>query len=85
MKVMICGKGGSGKSTVTVLLARALRAAGKSVLVVDADESNLCLHRLLGASLPAAVKGRSGCAAMIHLQGGVVGLPLQCNGLKRQG
>lgn len=55
MKVMICGKGGSGKSTVTVLLARALRAAGKSVLVVDADESNLCLHRLLGASLPAAV------------------------------
>lgn len=55
MKVMICGKGGSGKSTVTVLLARALRQQGKTVLVVDADESNLCLHRLLGAPLPEVV------------------------------
>jgi CO dehydrogenase maturation factor len=64
MKVMICGKGGSGKSTVTVLLARALKEMGKTVLVVDADESNLCLHRLLGASLPEVVMeamgGRSG-------------------------
>ena len=70
MKVMICGKGGSGKSTVTVLLARALRAAGKSVLVVDADESNLCLHRLLGASLPAAVMesmgGRQGAKQQLQ-------------------
>ncbi len=55
MKVMICGKGGSGKSTVTVLLARALAKRGKTVLVVDADESNLCLHRLLGAPLPEVV------------------------------
>lgn len=64
MKVMVCGKGGSGKSTVTVLLARALRAMRKTVLVVDADESNLCLHRLLGAPLPEVVMeamgGRSG-------------------------
>lgn len=52
MKVMLCGKGGSGKSTITALLARALKNAGKSVLVVDADESNLCLHRLLGAQMP---------------------------------
>ena len=48
---MICGKGGSGKSTITTLLARALNKNGKTVLVMDADESNLCLHRLLGAPL----------------------------------
>lgn len=70
MKVMVCGKGGSGKSTVTVLLARALRELGKTVLVVDADESNLCLHRLLGASLPEVVMeamgGRSGAKQQLQ-------------------
>ncbi len=52
MKIMICGKGGSGKSTITSLLARAFAESGKRVLVIDADESNQCLHRLLGARLP---------------------------------
>lgn len=64
MKIVICGKGGSGKSTLTALLARALKDSGKTVLVVDADESNLCLHRLLGAQLPEilmdAMGGRKG-------------------------
>jgi CO dehydrogenase maturation factor len=64
MKIMICGKGGCGKSTLTVLLARALANTGKKVLVVDADESNLCLHRLLGANQPEilmdAMGGRPG-------------------------
>ncbi len=64
MKIMICGKGGCGKSTLTVLLARALVGIGKKVLVVDADESNLCLHRLLGAQQPEnmmdAMGGRKG-------------------------
>lgn len=49
MKLLICGKGGSGKSTLAVLLAKAFVSADRSVLLVDADESNLALHRLAGA------------------------------------
>lgn len=49
MKLMICGKGGSGKSTLSVLLARTFTRLGRRVLLVDADESNLGLHRLAGA------------------------------------
>lgn len=70
MKVMICGKGGSGKSTITTLLARALKKSGKTVLVVDTDESNLCLHRLLGAELPDVLMdtmgGRKGAKEKLH-------------------
>jgi len=70
LKILICGKGGSGKSTVTTLLARALNGAGKQVLVVDADESNLCLHRLLGARLPEilmdAIGGRKGVREQLN-------------------
>ncbi|RLC73243.1 MAG: ATP-binding protein [Chloroflexi bacterium] len=47
-KVSICGKGGSGKSIVAVLLARALLKKGYTVLAVDADESNPGLHRMFG-------------------------------------
>jgi len=47
-KLSICGKGGSGKSTVASLLARGLRDRGRRVLVVDSDESNPGLYRALG-------------------------------------
>jgi CO dehydrogenase maturation factor len=47
-KVAVCGKGGSGKSVVTRLLAEGLRKNGYRVLVVDADESNTGLPRMLG-------------------------------------
>lgn len=47
-KVAVCGKGGSGKSTVVALLARGLRDKGYRVLVVDSDESNPGLYRILG-------------------------------------
>ena len=47
-KIAVCGKGGSGKSTVVALLARALRDGGARVLVVDSDESNPGLYRVLG-------------------------------------
>jgi CO dehydrogenase maturation factor len=52
MKLSVCGKGGSGKSTVVSLLAKAARADGYRVLVVDSDESNSGLFRLLGFEQP---------------------------------
>jgi CO dehydrogenase maturation factor len=47
-KISVCGKGGSGKSTVVALLAHGLRDRGYRVLVVDSDESNPGLYRALG-------------------------------------
>lgn len=52
MIVMICGKGGCGKSTVTSLLANELAARNKKVFVIDMDESNYGLYRQLGLPLP---------------------------------
>ncbi|MFH1154035.1 MAG: P-loop NTPase [Pseudomonadota bacterium] len=52
MKILICGKGGCGKSTVAALLARAMHKRGKRVLLVDADESNIGLYRMLGLEIP---------------------------------
>lgn len=52
MKIILCGKGGCGKSTVATLLARAYQKEGRQVLVIDSDESNYGLHRQLGFDLP---------------------------------
>ena len=52
MKTIICGKGGSGKSTITALLARYYSENGHRVLVVDTDESNASLNRILGMDSP---------------------------------
>ena len=52
MKLILCGKGGSGKSTLSTLLARAYAAQGRQVLVIDSDESNFGLHKQLGMALP---------------------------------
>jgi CO dehydrogenase maturation factor len=52
MKISVCGKGGSGKSTVVALLANEARARGYHVLVVDSDESNSGLFRMLGFDRP---------------------------------
>lgn len=52
MKLSICGKGGSGKSTLTGLIARQAAARDFGVLVVDSDESNSGLYRTLGFNDP---------------------------------
>jgi len=52
MKIEISGKGGSGKSTVSVLLARSMKKLGYRVLLVDGDESNIGLEKLAGVSCP---------------------------------
>lgn len=47
-RIGVLGKGGSGKSTVAVLLAHALRDRGYEVCVLDADSTNLGLHQAFG-------------------------------------
>jgi len=51
LKIMICGKGGSGKSSVSVLAAGALPKKRK-VYLIDSDESNVLLPKLLGVKPP---------------------------------
>jgi len=52
MKILICGKGGSGKSTIVTLLAKEIAIRKNSVLVIDNDESNIGLHSRLGMQKP---------------------------------
>ena len=49
LRLGLFGKGGAGKSTVTVLLARSLAERGYSPVVLDADSTNIGLSRALGA------------------------------------
>jgi len=51
-RIGILGKGGSGKSTITVLLAKALRNCGYQVCVLDADSTNMGIHQALGFKKP---------------------------------
>ncbi|AGL00384.1 nitrogenase reductase [Desulfoscipio gibsoniae] len=50
-KLIVCGRGGCGKSTLVTLLAKAL-GERERVLVVDTDESNLGLCKMLGQEPP---------------------------------
>ncbi len=74
MKILICGKGGSGKSTVTAVLAKNLQAQGYRVIVVDADESNYGLSAQLGVSEPTELMEKiGGKSAMKNKMGKVQG------------
>lgn len=56
MRIGIFGKGGCGKSTATVLLAKAMRQRRYDVCVLDADSTNLGLHLGLGLEkIPTAL------------------------------
>ncbi len=52
MKTCVCGKGGSGKSTVVALLAGEFKKVSMRVTVIDSDESNSGLHWMLGLERP---------------------------------
>jgi CO dehydrogenase maturation factor len=54
MKIGMFGKGGSGKSTVTMLLAQVLSERGYEVTILDADSTNVGLHQALGIDRPPA-------------------------------
>lgn len=65
MKISVCGKGGSGKSTVVTFLANQAMQKNLDVMVIDADDSNAGLARMLGFESPPAplmdlVGGKSG-------------------------
>jgi len=47
-RIGLFGKGGCGKSTVTILLAKALRVLGYDVCILDADSTNVGMHLALG-------------------------------------
>ncbi len=47
-RIGVVGKGGSGKSTTTVLMAKVLRERGYEVFLLDADSTNVGLHQILG-------------------------------------
>ena len=65
IKISVCGKGGTGKSTLVSLLAQAAQDLGFKALVVDSDVSNSGLFRMLGLDKPptplmALVGGKEG-------------------------
>lgn len=39
-RILVCGKGGSGKSTLVALMAAVLQRKGYGVMVLDGDASN---------------------------------------------
>ncbi|MBS7640763.1 MAG: ATP-binding protein [Candidatus Bathyarchaeia archaeon] len=51
MKIMVCGKGGSGKTVLTILMAKVLLRKFK-VYIIDSDESNSLLPSFLGVKQP---------------------------------
>ena len=63
MKLLVSGKGGAGKSAVSILIAKELSKKG-NVILMDADESNRLLAHNLGLESPDTIAnylgGRAG-------------------------
>jgi CO dehydrogenase maturation factor len=47
-RIGVVGKGGAGKSTVTIFTALAMQDAGYQVCILDADSTNIGMHLALG-------------------------------------
>lgn len=81
MKILICGKGGCGKSTVSALLAKHMQKRGKNVFLVDADESNIGLYKMLGLQMPEPLMdnlgGKKGFREKTKTSGVMLGAPPQ--------
>lgn len=79
MKILVCGKGGCGKSTVAALVATAMKKRGKQVFLVDADESNIGLYRMLGLDYPEplmdSLGGKKGFLDRTRPSQGMLGTP----------
>ena len=77
MKMLICGKGGCGKSTVAASLAIAMQKRDKKIFLVDADESNVGLYRMLGLAMPKTLMedlgGKSGFRDKLKTSGLTLG------------
>jgi CO dehydrogenase nickel-insertion accessory protein CooC1 len=55
-RIGILGKGGAGKSTCAVFVARAMAGRGHKVVILDADSTNRGLHLALGiAEMPRSL------------------------------
>jgi CO dehydrogenase nickel-insertion accessory protein CooC1 len=50
LRLGVFGKGGAGKSTITVLLARAMAEMGYRPVILDADSTNIGLAKALGVA-----------------------------------
>jgi CO dehydrogenase nickel-insertion accessory protein CooC1 len=73
-RIGVFGKGGSGKSTVTVLLAKALRSMNYEICVLDADSTNMGFHAAFGVTKAPAplIDFLGGCV----FSGGFVSCPV---------
>jgi CO dehydrogenase maturation factor len=65
MKLLIGGKGGAGKSAVSLLLAKELSKKGNTILL-DSDESNRLLPKTLGLETPDTIANYLGGRAKVH-------------------
>ena len=84
-KIIISGRGGCGKSTLTSLIARKLSEENK-VVVIDLDEGNLGLNEILGVERPK-VEFLDYCGGRDKIMGeilkvGIKGMLMQKVGLK---
>ena len=69
MKLAVAGKGGVGKSTLTVNLTAALAMKGRDVAILDQDLDGPCVPRMLGVLDKKLSMGRKGIIPVDGLLG----------------